>query len=83
MKSVKDPVCGMVIDSEAAAGSSTYEEQVYYFCSTECKREFDRNPKKYVEPRFTKTGPIVAPKFGSATSGGGEYEPSPDEDARA
>jgi YHS domain-containing protein len=82
MASVKDPVCGMVIDSEAAAGSSTYVEQVYYFCSTECKREFDSHPKNYAEPRFTKTGPIVAPKFGSASSGGGEYEPLPDENPR-
>jgi YHS domain-containing protein len=82
MQSVRDPVCGMLIDVETAAGSTTYEEQVYYFCSTECKREFDQNPKKYVEPRFTKTGPIVAPKFGSASSGGGEYEPLPDEKPR-
>jgi Cu+-exporting ATPase len=78
MQSVKDPVCGMVIDIETAAGSSTYEEQVYYFCSTECKREFDQNPKKYHE-RFTKTGPLAAPMFGSATSGGGEYEPLPED----
>lgn len=81
MQSVKDPVCGMLIDVETAAGSTTYEEQIYYFCLTECKREFDQNPKKYAEPRFTKTGPLVAPKFGSATTGGGEYEPLPD-DAR-
>jgi Cu+-exporting ATPase len=29
------------------------------------------------EPPFTKTGPIAAPKFGSAGSGGLEHEPPP------
>ncbi|MGH7713305.1 MAG: YHS domain-containing protein [Gemmatimonadaceae bacterium] len=30
------------------------------------------------EPPFTKKGPIVAPKFGSAGSGGLEFEPGPE-----
>jgi YHS domain-containing protein len=30
------------------------------------------------EPPFTKSGPIVAPKFGSAGSGGAEFEPGPE-----
>jgi P-type Cu+ transporter len=30
------------------------------------------------EPPFTKQGPIVAPKFGSAGSGGLEFEPGPE-----
>lgn len=79
MAAVKDPVCGMTIDSETAAGRTVYEGQEYFFCSTQCKRQFDQNPAKYHEPRFTKKGPVVAPKFGSAGSGGLEYEPLPDE----
>jgi len=78
MAAVKDPVCGMTIDSETAAGRTVYEGQEYFFCSTQCKRQFDQSPAKYHEPRFTKKGPIVAPKFGSAGSGGLEYEPGPD-----
>lgn len=31
-------------------------------------------------PPRTKTGPIVAPKFGSAGSGGAEFEPGPERD---
>ena len=31
-------------------------------------------------PPRTKTGPIVAPKFGSAGSGGAELEPGPERD---
>ena len=31
-------------------------------------------------PPRTKTGHMTAPKFGSATSGGGEIEPGPERD---
>lgn len=85
-----DPVCGMTVDTETAAGRSTFEGEEYYFCSIDCKNEFERNPAKYRreiitadapqgtdEPRFTKKGGFVAPKFGSAGSGGAEYEPLP------
>jgi Cu+-exporting ATPase len=90
MQSVIDPVCGMVIDSETAAARTTYEGQEYFFCSIECKRQFDQNPETYRretvvahrapradDPPFTKTGPFVTPKFGAAGSGGAEYEPLP------
>jgi len=90
MATAIDPVCGMTVETQTAAGQSIFEGQVYYFCSTECKVEFDRNPAKYRretvtadapetedEPRFTKKGAFVAPKFGAAGSGGAEYEPLP------
>jgi Cu+-exporting ATPase len=92
MQKVIDPVCGMSIDPETAAGRSTFEGRDYFFCSKACKDEFDRNPEKYRhadastaspasedDPRWTKKGGIVAPKFGSAGSGGAEYEPLPHE----
>jgi YHS domain-containing protein len=44
----KDPVCGMNVDEKKAAGSSTYTGKTYYFCSTSCKTDFDKNPSKYV-----------------------------------
>ncbi len=43
-----DPVCGMEVDPEQAAGRSTYRGITYYFCSLGCKHEFDANPIKYV-----------------------------------
>ena len=49
MAAVKDPVCGMTIDSVTAAGRTVYEGAEYFFCSTECKRQFDQNPAKYVK----------------------------------
>ena len=47
MAQVKDPVCGMVIDDKATVGSSEYQGQRYYFCSQDCKSEFDENPGEY------------------------------------
>lgn len=90
MATAIDPVCGMTVDTQTAAGTSRFEGQDYYFCSTACKVEFDNNPAKFRrdvvnadatanadDPRFTKKGSFVAPKFGSAGSGGAEYEPLP------
>ena len=43
-----DPVCGMNVDENSALHKSEYEGQVYYFCSSGCKRDFDRTPEKYL-----------------------------------
>ncbi len=45
---VKDPVCGMEIQPTSAAGRSEYQGQTYYFCSTGCKKAFDKEPQRYV-----------------------------------
>jgi len=42
-----DPVCGMQVDESKAAGKSTYRDQVFYFCSPQCKQKFDENPESY------------------------------------
>ena len=44
---VKDPVCGMEIDPNTAAGKSEYKGETYYFCSPGCKKAFDKEPEKY------------------------------------
>jgi Cu+-exporting ATPase len=48
-KTVKDPVCGMEIEPMSAAAQTTYKGHTYYFCSQECKDNFDKNPQKYIE----------------------------------
>ena len=91
MLDARDPVCGMTVDlttaySEAVGGDT------YYFCSENCRQRFDANPTGYGagarqasggaerhEPPHTTTGSITAPKFGSAGSGGAEYEPIPEQ----
>jgi Cu+-exporting ATPase len=49
MARVKDPVCGMMIDSESAAAQSTFQDRTYYFCSQQCLRDFEAQPDRYVE----------------------------------
>lgn len=45
---VKDPVCGMDVDPKTATNKSEYNGQTYYFCSSGCKKDFDKQPLKYV-----------------------------------
>ena len=45
----KDPVCGMKVEEKKAAGTRTCSSTTYYFCSTYCKAEFDKNPAKYAK----------------------------------
>ena len=47
MATHRDPVCGMKVDDAGAAGTSEYEGQTYYFCSTTCKSRFDEEPGRY------------------------------------
>ncbi|HEX8230724.1 MAG TPA: YHS domain-containing protein [Chloroflexia bacterium] len=44
----KDPVCGMDVDPSTAAGSSEYKGTTYYFCAPGCKRQFDKDPERYL-----------------------------------
>ena len=43
-----DPVCGMRIDREEAAGSIEHEGKTYYFCSQTCYDAFKASPTSYV-----------------------------------
>jgi P-type Cu+ transporter len=38
---VRDPVCGMTVTPETAAGTSARDGETYYFCSSGCKTQFD------------------------------------------
>jgi YHS domain-containing protein len=44
----KDPVCGMMVDPKTAEFKSIYQGKTYYFCSPGCKRDFDKEPQKYI-----------------------------------
>ena len=43
-----DPVCGMTVDPEHAAGSVEYQGKTYYFCSTHCVHRFRENPEAFL-----------------------------------
>jgi Cu+-exporting ATPase len=86
MKQARDLVCGMMVDIDKAAFRTTHQGIDYYFCASECRKTFEANPAKFVaapdrpqtsEPPHTKAAGMVSPKFGSAGSGGAEYEPGP------
>jgi Cu+-exporting ATPase len=48
MAMVVDPVCGMRIESEEAAGTFDYEGKTYFFCSQTCHDAFVADPNTYV-----------------------------------
>ncbi len=48
---VKDPVCGMQVNPDSAAGSHLHEGQTYYFCCTGCLDKFRADPAKYLGPK--------------------------------
>lgn len=85
MAQVKDPVCGMTVDSDTASARSKHNGNDYYFCTAQCRDQFETNPARYVagdvekhDPTFQESGGVVTPKFGSAGSGGLEFEPGPE-----
>ncbi len=48
-ETLKDPVCGMELTYETAQARSEYDGQTYYFCSLDCKEQFDKDPEKYAQ----------------------------------
>jgi P-type Cu+ transporter len=45
---VRDPVCGMTVNPQRAAGSVVHQGQTYYFCSSGCATKFQTSPEKYL-----------------------------------
>jgi len=59
----KDPVCGMDVDPQRAAGSHTHHGATYYFCSKHCLHAFNADPERY----------LGKPKAAAPATTGGEY----------
>ncbi|MFG1347948.1 heavy metal translocating P-type ATPase [Xanthobacter autotrophicus DSM 431] len=51
-ETVKDPVCGMDVKTDPAAGkpSTTYKGQTFFFCCNGCKTKFEAEPETYLAP---------------------------------
>jgi len=47
---VIDPVCGMEVTPEDAAGSCQYHGEQYYFCNESCLERFQRDPEAFLVP---------------------------------
>ncbi|HEV3168063.1 MAG TPA: heavy metal translocating P-type ATPase [Isosphaeraceae bacterium] len=56
---VRDPVCGMNLDPEHAAGSTEYQGQTYYFCSLHCLEQFRADPERFVGKPAAASGLTV------------------------
>ncbi len=63
-----DPVCGMDVypaTAKPAGLTSEYEGKTHFFCSKECREEFDKAPQKYLDKGSgAKTSPGVPPHGG-------------------
>ena len=43
-----DPVCGMKVSPERAAGSLVHQGKTYFFCHPKCEEKFRSDPEKYL-----------------------------------
>jgi len=50
-----DPVCGMKVQEQSAAGSAEFAGQRYYFCSTSCLTKFQSNAPLYARSGAPRT----------------------------
>src|SRR5689334_9309017 len=48
---VLDPVCGMYVVPEKAAGHLRHDGRDYYFCSKHCEQKFSSNPEEYLRAK--------------------------------
>ncbi|MBM2837062.1 MAG: actP, partial [candidate division NC10 bacterium] len=53
-----DPICGMDVLSEEAAGTSRYRGVDYYFCAVGCKEAFDKSPGRYLSGSAVEAAPM-------------------------
>ncbi len=57
-----DPVCGMPVEPEKAAGNFEFEGETFYFCSAGCLNKFRQNPQSFLEEK--KAGKKIVEKEG-------------------
>ena len=50
-QTVRDPVCGMMVDPATAQHSAGHDSHRYYFCSAGCREKFVAQPMRYLEPK--------------------------------
>jgi YHS domain-containing protein len=44
-----DPVCGINVDDRNPEFETRFAGKKYFFCSDECRKEFDEHPEDYLE----------------------------------
>src|SRR5690242_14113625 len=43
-----DPVCGMDVNESNPPAKTNYDGKTYYFCSEECKQDFEEDPEDFI-----------------------------------
>lgn len=56
-----DPVCGMTVQPETAAGSYPYQGKTYWFCSPSCLQRFKKDPDAYLSGAAKRTEAPAGP----------------------
>ena len=51
VKNFVDPVCGMTVTPEKAAGIERHHGETYYFCSKSCLAKFQANAEAFLQPK--------------------------------
>lgn len=63
------PVTGLVVKNVKTAPKAVYQGKTYYFCCSDCKAKFEKNPAKYVKSSQTKQskagGGFICPVMGT------------------
>ena len=69
-----DPVCGMTVNPDSAAGSFEYQGKTYYFCSTHCLHRFQQNPESFLnKPAAVEPQPIGITRAPKAATSAKKY----------
>lgn len=75
----KDPVCGMSVRPEKAAGHSEFGGRIWHFCSMKCKTKFDAAPESFAgtetaDKTNSDTAPSATPPSNPSTSKNAQSE---------
>ena len=62
-----DPVCGMTVQADKAAGRLEYGGTLYLFCSPHCQHAFEKEPQRYVQVPAAARAAMTAPSALAST----------------
>ena len=72
-KTALDPVCGMTVDPNSAAGSYEYKGQTYYFCNPHCLHRFREDPDRYLQKPAAPPATVQIQRPRASVSPGQKY----------
>jgi Cu+-exporting ATPase len=72
-----DPVCGMIVNPDSAAGSYEHKGQTYYFCSRHCLEKFRKDPDAFLGRPQATVAPLVGIQRAKSPQDENKQIPSP------